>query len=269
MSTHSIYMERTLQLARKGKGTTEPNPMVGCVIVHRNRIIGEGYHRHFGGPHAEANAIASVKDTSLLRDSTLYVSLEPCSHHGKTLPCSELIVSHQIPRVVVAVPDPNPIVSGNGIAMMRSQGVEVTVGVMEREARLLNRSFFVNQLYKRPYIILKWAESRDGFMDQFRTSLSEKRPAVLSNPITQCITHKLRAQTAGIMVGTNTAILDNPQLTTRKWYGKNPTRIVIDRENKIPANAALLNSAAATIIFSAKPRNPFPVSTSVKQIIID
>lgn len=269
MSLHPIYMERSLQLARKGEGKTGSNPMVGSVIVHRNKIIGEGYHRQYGGPHAEVNAIASVKDPSLLNDSTLYVSLEPCSHQGKTPPCAQLIVSHKIPRVVVAVTDPNPLVSGKGIAMMRENGIDVTVGMMEQEARLLNSSFFVNQILKRPYIILKWAISRDGFMDHIRTSLSEKSPAILSNPITQCIVHKFRAHTAGIMVGTHTALLDNPQLTVRKWYGPHPTRIVIDRENKIPAHAALFNGAAPTIIFSATKREPLPPSLGVKQIIID
>ena len=269
MSIQPIYMERSLQLARKGKGSTGSNPMVGAVIVHRDRIIGEGYHRRYGEPHAEVNAIASVRDPSLLSDATLYVSLEPCAHHGKTPPCAALIVSRRIPRVVVAVTDPNPMVSGKGIAMMRAGGVQVTVGMLEQEARMLNGSFFVNQLQKRPYVILKWAESRDGFMDHLRSSLEEKAPAIISNPVTQTIVHKFRTEVAGILVGTNTVLLDNPQLTARKWYGSHPTRVVIDRENRIPSDAALFNGAAPTILFSAVSREPFHPSAQVKQIIID
>ncbi|HOO94952.1 MAG TPA: bifunctional diaminohydroxyphosphoribosylaminopyrimidine deaminase/5-amino-6-(5-phosphoribosylamino)uracil reductase RibD [Proteiniphilum sp.] len=269
MSIQSIYMERSLQLARKGKGYTGSNPMVGAVIVHSNKIIGEGYHRKYGEPHAEVNAIASVKDPSLLSESTLYVTLEPCAHQGKTPPCAALIVSRRIPRVVVAVTDPNPMVAGKGIAMMREGGVEVSVGLMEQEARELNRSFFVNQLQKRPYVILKWAESRDGYMDHLRSSLTERTPAIISNPITQTIVHKFRTEVAGIMVGTNTALLDNPQLTARKWFGANPTRVVIDRDHKIPSNAALFNGEAPTILFSAISREPFPSSAGVQVVNID
>ncbi|MDD2326708.1 MAG: bifunctional diaminohydroxyphosphoribosylaminopyrimidine deaminase/5-amino-6-(5-phosphoribosylamino)uracil reductase RibD [bacterium] len=269
MSIQPIYMERSLQLARKGKGFTGSNPMVGAVIVYRDRIIGEGYHHRYGGAHAEVNAIDSVKDRSLLKDATLYVSLEPCAHQGKTPPCAALIISCRIPRVVVAVTDPNPMVSGKGIAMMRESGIEVSVGMLEKEARELNRSFFVNQLQRRPYVILKWAESRDGFIDQLRLSRMEKAPASISNPLTQSIVHKFRTEVQGIMVGTNTALLDDPQLTSRKWYGSHPTRIVIDRENKIPSNAALFNGIAPTIVFSSSPRKPFPHTAHVKQLIID
>ena len=269
MSTNPIYMERSLQLARKGRGSTGSNPMVGAVIVHRDRIIGEGYHHRFGEPHAEVNAIASVRDATLLRDATLYVSLEPCAHHGKTPPCAALIVSSRIPRVVVAVTDPNPMVSGNGIAMMRAGGVQVTAGMLEQEARMLNSSFFVNQLLERPYVILKWAESRDGFMDHQRASLSERAPAIISNPVTQSIVHKLRTEVAAILVGTNTAILDNPQLTARKWFGSHPTRVVVDQHNRIPSDAALFNGDAPTILFSAVPRESFPPSAQVKQYLID
>ncbi|HHT34510.1 MAG: bifunctional diaminohydroxyphosphoribosylaminopyrimidine deaminase/5-amino-6-(5-phosphoribosylamino)uracil reductase RibD [Proteiniphilum sp.] len=269
MSIQSIYMERSLQLARKGAGFTGSNPMVGAVIVSHDRIIGEGYHHHYGGPHAEVNAIDSVREPSLLSDATLYVSLEPCSHYGKTPPCAALIVARGIPRVVVAVTDPNPMVSGKGITMMRAGGVEVTVGLLEQEARELNRVFFVNQLYKRPYVTLKWAESHDGYMDHLRSSLQERAPAMISNPLTQTIVHKLRTQLQGILVGTNTALLDDPQLTSRKWFGSHPTRIVIDRENRIPSNAALFNGMAPTILFSASAREPLPATAQVKQIIID
>lgn len=261
-------MQRCLQLARKGEGFTRANPMVGAVVVHQNRIIGEGYHRQYGEPHAEVNAIHAVKDVSLLTDSTLYVSLEPCSHHGKTPPCTELIIRMKIPRVVVAVKDPNAVVSGNGIDMLRKHGIEVALGVMEEEAEELNKVFFTNQLYHRPYVILKWAQSRDRFIDHTRTSLKEREPALISNRLTHSIVHKLRTQVQGILVGTQTALMDNPQLTARKWYGNHPIRVVIDRENKIPLTSALFDGKAPTIVFTSAERSDGPLNKSVKQIVI-
>lgn len=261
-------MERCFQLARKGEGYTLPNPMVGAVVVHQNRIIGEGYHRQYGKAHAEVNAIMAVKEEALLADSTLYVSLEPCSHHGKTPPCTGLIIAKNIPRVVIAVQDPNPVVSGRGIGILKEQGVEVTVGILEAQARELNRMFFVNQQYKRPFVILKWAQSKDHFMDHTRTSLQEKMPAVISNRITQTIVHKIRTQTQGILVGTRTAMLDNPQLTARKWHGPQPVRIVIDRENKIPTTSALFDGTTVTIVFTGAIRTDLP-NKGVKQILLD
>lgn len=245
-------MHRCLQLAKNGRGFTKPNPMVGAVIVYDDKIIGEGYHRQYGEAHAEVNAIRAVKDTSLLEKSTMYVSLEPCAHYGKTPPCAELIVSSKIPKVVIATSDPNPKVAGKGVAILEKNGISVSVGVLENEARELNKIFFVNQLHKRPFIMLKWAQSADGFMDHHRTSIDHKPPAQISNIITQSIVHKFRTQLQGIMVGTNTALLDNPQLTSRRWFGHHPVRIVIDRENKIPARSAIFNNAASTIIFTAK-----------------
>lgn len=243
------YMRRCLQLAKKGEGATKTNPMVGCVIVHNNQIIGEGYHRKIGEPHAEVNAINSVKDKSLLNKSSIYVSLEPCSHYGKTPPCAELIASKRIPRVVVAITDPDPRVAGKGIQLLKNAGAEVTVGVLEKEAKELNRIFFVNKIEKRPYIILKWAQTKNGFIDEDR--LDNTTPALkLSNSITQSIVHKLRTQTMGIMVGTNTAIKDNPTLSARKWSGDNPVRIVIDRTGKLSANCNLFNNDAKTLIFT-------------------
>lgn len=269
MELNPVFMQRCLQLARKGEGYTRPNPMVGAVVVYRDRIIGEGYHRQFGGAHAEVNAIMAVKEKSLLANSTLYVSLEPCSHHGKTPPCTELIIESKIPHVVVAVKDPNPAVSGRGIAMLREQGIGVTQGVLETEARELNRMFFVNQQYHRPYVILKWAQSKDGYMDHTRTSLQDKMPALISNRLTHTIVHNIRTQVQGILVGTNTALLDNPQLTVRKWHGQNPVRIVIDRENKIPISAALFDGKVPTIVFNAAPRTENILHERVKQIGID
>ena len=262
-------MQRCIQLARKGEGFTKPNPMVGAVIVHNNRIIGEGYHRQYGAAHAEVNAIASVRDPSLLPESTIYVSLEPCAHQGKTPPCAELIISRKIPRVVVAIADPNPRVAGKGIGMMRKSGIDVSVGLLADEARELNRFFFINQLSNRPYIILKWAQSMDGFMDINRTAIEKNSPVKISNGITHTIVHKLRTQVQGIIVGTNTALLDNPQLTARKWYGNHPTRIVIDRENKIPPTAALFDGTVSTIVFTASPPGDSCRHEQVKHIVID
>lgn len=269
MRLNPLYMERCLQLARKGESFAKPNPLVGAVVVYNDKIIGEGFHRQYGGAHAEVNAIASVNDDALLRESVLYVSLEPCAHQGKTPPCAELIISRKIPRVVVATVDPNPKVAGKGIAMMREKGIEVTVGMLEKEARELNRIFFINQLYRRPYILLKWAQSRDGFMDSSRNPGDGKSPVIISNTMTHAIVHKFRTQVQGIMVGTNTALLDNPQLTARKWFGDSPTRVVIDRENKIPAYASLFDGTVPTIVFTASVPTNDVKKESVKYIEID
>ena len=232
MGIHEKYMWRCLQLAKKGIGATKNNPLVGSVVVHNNVIIGEGYHRKMGEAHAEVNAINSVKDQSLLKESTIYVSLEPCSHVGKTPPCAALIASKGIPKVVVALKDPNDNVAGRGIMMLKEAGAEVIVGVLEEKAKELNRSFFVNQIEKRSFVTLKWAQTKDGFIDNERDN-RELPPLKLSNSITQCIVHKLRSQNMGVMVGTNTALKDNPTLNTRHWYGSNPVRIVLDRTGKL------------------------------------
>ncbi len=250
MTINENFMSRCLQLAKKGMGHTRTNPLVGAVIVCDGKIIGEGYHKKIGGNHAEVNAVESVKNRKLLSKSTMYVSLEPCSHFGKTPPCAQLIVNHCIPKVVVATSDPNPKVSGNGINFLRANGVDVSVGVLENEARELNRIFFVNQLYKRPYILLKWAQSSDGFIDIVRNDYHEK-PAKLSNWMTQCLSHKLRTEYAGILVGTTTALKDNPQLTARKWFGNNPVRIVIDREDKIGSQFSVFDQQAKTVVFTS------------------
>lgn len=268
MAINEKYMARCLQLAKRGIGQTKLNPIVGAVIVHDGKIIGEGFHRRFGGKHAEVNAVDSVKDRSLLSKSTMYVSLEPCSHHGKTPPCTQLIIDNKIPKVIVAVLDPNPVVSGRGVEILRENGVDVSVGLLEYEARELNRVFFVNQLYKRPYITLKWAESSDGFIDIFRDD-SSTPPTKLSNQITQLLSHKLRTENSGIMIGTNTALKDNPQLTVRKWFGDNPVRVVIDRENKIPHNFSIFDNQAKTFVFTrnAPEKNIYPHNNVVvKQI---
>ena len=244
------YMARCISLARNGTGNVAPNPMVGAVIVHQGKIIGEGYHRKYGEAHAEVNAIASVRDESLLKEATIYVSLEPCSHYGKTPPCAELIIKKQIPRVVIGCLDPFPEVSGRGVRMLREAGVEVVTGVLEEEARELNRVFMTFQEKRRPYIYLKWAQSADGFMDRLRTDNS--LPAVvLSSSETLRRVHHLRANVAAIMVGTQTALLDNPSLTVRHWAGKSPVRVVLDRTLRIPPHYHLLDGAVKTLVFTA------------------
>lgn len=244
------YMARCISLARGGAGCVAPNPMVGAVVVHQGKVIGEGYHRKYGEAHAEVNAIASVRDESLLKEATMYVSLEPCSHYGKTPPCAELIIRKQIPRVVIGCLDPFPEVSGRGVRMLREAGVEVVTGVMEKEAWELNRVFMTFQEKRRPYIYLKWAQSADGFMDRLRTDNSS--PAVvLSSPETMRRVHRLRADVAAIMVGTQTALLDNPSLTVRHWAGKSPVRVVLDRTLRIPSHYHLFDGTVKTLVFTA------------------
>lgn len=241
------YMARCIELAAGGRGYTSPNPMVGAVIVHKGRIIGEGFHRRCGEAHAEVNAIASVKDESLLSDSTLYVSLEPCSHYGKTPPCAELIIRKGIPRVVVGCLDPFPEVSGRGIRMLREAGIEVVTGVMEREAYALNRAFMTAQTKRRPYVVLKWAQSADGFIDRERTDASVPAER-LSSSVTLRWVHQARAEMAAILVGTRTALLDNPSLSVRHWAGRSPVRVVLDRRLRIPDTYHLLDGSSRTIV---------------------
>ena len=262
MKVEERYMWRCLQLALNGKGLVSPNPMVGAVIVHSGKIIGEGFHRCYGGPHAEVNAINSVKNKSLLKDATMYVSLEPCSHHGKTPPCSDLILENQIPNVVVACSDPFPNVAGRGIAKLKEAGVNVKVGLLEREALELNKEFITAQQKGRPYIYLKWAKSRDGFIDRKRESAKDGTPAKLSNSFTQMLVHKKRTEIDAIMVGTNTACLDNPLLNARLWHGHNPTRIVLDRRLRINPNSNTLNDIAHTIVFTERDSSPRDRSTN-------
>ena len=249
------YMARCLRLARMAAGRTAPNPMVGAVVVHEGQIIGEGYHREYGGPHAEVNAIASVRDVSLLPASTLYVSLEPCSHRGKTPPCAELILRMGIRRVVVACADPFPAVSGRSLRLLRKGGVEVITGVLETEAQRLNRFFMTAQTAHRPYVILKWAESADGFIDRPRSSVAEP-PVHLSDAITLRAAHRLRAEVAAVMVGTDTAVLDNPSLTVRHWAGSNPTRILLDRHGRTPSSAHLFDGTVPTLVFTTREDAP-------------
>ncbi len=245
------FMHRCLELAAKGLGNVAPNPMVGAVIVHDGKITGEGYHQKYGEPHAEVNAIASVRNPELLKESTLYVNLEPCSHYGKTPPCAQLIIEKRIPKVIVANRDLFPEVSGRGINMLKEAGIEVVENVLEKESWMLNRRFFTFHTQKRPYIILKWAQTVNGFMDVVRET--PETPALrISNTITSIPVHKLRSEEPAILVGTKTALLDNPELTVRSWSGKNPVRILIDKDLKIPRTYRIYNEKSHTIIFTQK-----------------
>lgn len=236
-------------MARNGRCNVSPNPMVGAVIVHEGKIVGEGYHVRSGEAHAEVNAIRSVKNPSLLKESTIYVSLEPCAHYGKTPPCADLIVEKQIPRIVIGCGDPFSKVAGRGIQKLRDAGREVVTGVLEEECRALIKRFVTFHTLCRPYVILKWAESADGYIDRHRT---EGRPEVLSTPLTAMLVHKMRAESDAILVGTRTALLDNPSLTVRNWAGRNPVRLVLDRELSLPQDLHLFDGSVKTLVFTAK-----------------
>lgn len=249
MTKDEKYIARCIQLAKNACCNAAPNPMVGAVIVHNGTIIGEGYHIRCGEPHAEVNAIRSVKDESLLKKSTIYVSLEPCSHYGKTPPCADLIIEKGIPEVVIGCMDPFSKVAGRGIEKLRKAGIKVTVGVLEEECRQLIRRFITFNTRKRPYITLKWAESADGFIDKNR---EEGNPVLLSTPLTSMIVHKRRAEHSAILVGRKTALLDNPSLTTRNWFGKDPIRLVIDKGLTLPKGLHLFDGKVRTLVFTQK-----------------
>ena len=249
MTNDEKYMMRCIQLAQNGKLGAAPNPMVGAVVVCDGRIIGEGYHAKCGEAHAEVNAINSVKDESLLRRSTLYVSLEPCAHYGKTPPCAKLIVSKGIPKVVIGCQDPFSKVAGKGIEILKQAGCEVVVGVLEKACQDLNKAFFTVQLKHRPFITLKWAQSADGFMDVER---NDGEPVKLSSPLTQLISHKRRAEHQAIIVGTQTARLDNPSLNVRDWCGPQPLRIVIDKDLTLPRHLHLFDGSQPTLVVTEK-----------------
>ncbi len=249
MTNDEKYMMRCIQLARNGCLGAAPNPMVGAVVVCDGQIIGEGYHARCGEAHAEVNAINCVKDESLLRRSTLYVSLEPCAHYGKTPPCARLIVSKGIPKVVIGCQDPFSKVSGKGIEILRNAGCEVVLGVLEKACQDLNKAFFTVQLKHRPFITLKWAQSADGFMDVIRDG---DEPVKLSSPLTQMVAHKRRSEHQAIMVGTRTAWLDNPSLNVRAWSGPQPLRIVIDKDLTLPRQLNLFDDSQPTLVVTEK-----------------
>ena len=257
MNTEKLYISRCLQLARLGAYYVAPNPMVGAVLVNNNTILGEGWHEQYGSAHAEPNCIRHAEEAHPegidYKHSTLYVSLEPCSHYGKTPPCAELIIRKGIGRVVVGTLDPNPQVAGRGVKMMREAGIEVLVGVLEEECRLLNKRFFCLQEKHRPYVVLKWAETADGYIDFRREAKGERReestPLVISTPLMKHLVHQQRAENMAIMVGTRTALLDNPRLLTTRWSGRNPIRITLDRHGVLPQDSKIFSPEAPTIVY--------------------
>lgn len=243
-------MQRCLELAANGAGRTSPNPLVGALLVSEGQIIGEGYHRGAGLPHAEVEAIRSVSDPSRLTSSTLYVNLEPCNHTGRTPPCTDLILSQGIPRVVVAQTDPNPLVAGKGLERLRSSGVEVISGVLDRQARELNRRFLTFHTQKRPYLMLKWAQTRDGFVDFQREPGQLANPAWITDEYCRMLVHKWRTEEDAVLVGTRTALLDNPQLNVRVWTGRDPLRLVLDLQGILPTNLSLFDGSQETWVFT-------------------
>ena len=262
----AVFMRRCLQLASLGRGHVSPNPMVGAVVVCDGKIIGEGYHREYGQPHAEVNAIAAVDDETLLPKSTLYVSLEPCSHYGKTPPCAELIVNKQIPKVVVGCLDPFPAVSGRGVTRLRDAGIAVVTGVLEEECRALNRTFMTAQTEHRPFVTLKWAQSADGYIDRLR---DPGEPAArISDAVSSVWVHRLRAEVDAVLVGTDTVIADNPSLTTRLWYGRSPRRIVLDRQGRIPASARVYTDGLPTLVVVGEEACRTPLPQGVERLVL-
>lgn len=259
MNLHEKYIARCIELAKNGFGTTYPNPMVGSVIVYNGQIIGEGWHQKAGEPHAEVNAIRSVKDPSLLDKATIYVSLEPCSHFGKTPPCCDLIIEKKIPNVVIGTIDSNIKVAGNGIKRLKEAGTSVVVGVLEKECYELNQRFFTFHEKKRPYIILKWAQTQDGFLAPLEKN--EQKPVWITNPYSRQWVHKWRTEEQAILVGTQTVIDDNPQLNARDWEGNSPIRIVIDQNNRIPKTAHIFDNQVKTIVFSKNKNIPTSENT--------
>lgn len=241
---HEIYIRRCFDLAARGLGAVSPNPLVGCVIVAQDKVIGEGWHERYGGAHAEVNALAAVKDIDrhLLPTATVYVSLEPCCHYGKTPPCTELLIKNKVKQVVISVLDPNPLVAGKGAEALRAAGIDVVTGILESEGKRLIRAFIKNMATQMPYVILKWARSKDGFIGKI-----DQRTAI-SNPLSNRLVHQLRSEVDGILVGTTTAIIDNPQLNNRLFYGKSPRPILVDQKLRTPPNLNLRNEANTIII---------------------
>ena len=259
----SDYILRCLELAANGEYYVAPNPMVGALLVDpaTDRVVAEGWHRQYGGPHAEVECfraadarmagLTEAERAARYGSLTLYVSLEPCSHYGKTPPCADLIVKKGVRRVVVGIPDPNPQVAGKGVQKLRDAGIEVTVGVEQAACRRLNKRFLCLHEKHRPYVILKWAQTADGFVDS-RESKAESQPLVISTPVTKQIVHQMRAENMAIMVGTRTALLDNPSLLTTRWPGRNPVRVVLDRHHRIPKDAKIFSGDAPTIVYSER-----------------
>lgn len=264
MNQNEYYINRCLQIAKNGLGSTRPNPMVGSVIVYNNKIIGEGYTSKYGSSHAEVNAINSVKDKSLLKKSTLFVTLEPCSHYGKTPPCSLLIVKHDIPNVVIGCIDDNEKVAGKGVALLKKNNINVTVGVLEEKCKNHHKRFFTFHNKQRPYVILKWAETEDGLIAPI--TKDEQKPVWITNKESRQLVHKWRAEEQAILVGTNTVEKDNPSLTTRDWKGNNPTRIIIDKDNRLNKSFSVFSTEVETHVISS---NNFNFSKNLAQQICE
>ena len=245
MTSDEIFMTRALELARLGIGQVSPNPRVGCVIVHEGKIIGEGWHKKYGEAHAEVNAVNAVADQSLLKDSTVYITLEPCSHFGKTPPCADLLIKHNVKNVAIASMDTNPLVGGKGIAKLKEANIEVVTGILEKEAHELNIRFFTSIEKQRPYIILKWAQTADGFIS--RTNYDSKW---ISNEFSRQLVHQWRTEEDAVLVGTRTAALDNPKLNVRDWSGSDPVRIVIDRFLRLNSHLHLFDGTQKTICYN-------------------
>ena len=266
------YMARCIEIARQGEYFVAPNPMVGAVLVRNNdeQIIAEGWHEQIGGPHAEVNCLRRFEsresENTSLKDCTLFVNLEPCSHYGKTPPCAKLLIEKGIGRVVVGMLDPNPLVAGKGVQMLRDAGIEVIVGVMEQECRDLNKRFVCLHEKKRPYVILKWAQTNDGFIDVLRNQVQSPKgehlngALAISTPETKKIVHKMRAENMAIMVGTRTVLLDNPRLLNTHWEGRNPIRVTLDRHNVIPSDARIFSNEIDTIVYRERTDWPFVLS---------
>ena len=252
MNNDEKYMLRCIELAKKGMGNVAPNPMVGAVIVHDNKIIGEGYHQQYGEPHAEVNAIEQVKNKALLSNSTLYVSLEPCAHQGKTPPCSDLIIKSKIPKVIIGCKDVFDKVNGKGIEKLKKAGINVFSGILEKKCLELNNRFFTYHQKKRPYIILKWAQTLDGYIDKIRTSDTKKGINWITSEITQSLTHKWRAEEDAILVGRSTIENDNPSLTTRAYNGKDPIRFIIDTDLKLSSNYKVFEDGNCSFVINSK-----------------
>ena len=242
-------MKRCIELARLGSGFCSPNPLVGAVLVHKNRIIGEGWHKEYGGSHAEVNCLGSVKenDRQYIAESELYVSLEPCAHFGKTPPCTDLIIKNKIKKVFIGCPDPFLLVNGRGVEILRSAGVRLEENILKDECRNLNRSFFCFHEKHRPYIILKWAETSDHFI-----ATSDDQRLLITNELTNRLVHKWRSETDAILVGTSTAHKDNPELTNRLYKGRSPVRLVVDIDLSLPSSLKVFSGATRTIIFNTK-----------------
>lgn len=250
MNTDEKYMYRCIELAQKGLGNVAPNPLVGAVIVHNDKIIGEGYHQQYGKAHAEINAINNVNDKSLLKESTIYVTLEPCSHFGKTPPCADAIIHYGFKRVVIGNIDPFEKVAGKGIEKLKAAGIDVITSVLENKCWFMNRRFMVYQTQKRPYIILKFAQSKDGFIDISPDEKEKGKTNYISCAESLKLVHKWRSEEDAIMVGTNTVISDNPELNCRLYPGKNPTRITLDKNLVIPSDSKIKNETAPTLIYN-------------------